>query len=157
MLTYSQECYNKPRQCVQKQRHHFTGKGPYSQDYGLFSSHVQLWELDQKEGKALKNWFLQTVVLDKTFESPLNSKEIKPINLKGSQPWIVIRRTDAETGDTFWSPDMNSWLIGKDLMLGKIESRRRRVLDDKVEDKMAGLHHWCNGDELGQTLRDGEG
>ena len=82
--------------------------------YGLPSGHVQLWELDHTEGRAPKNWRLQTVVLEKTPESLLDSKEIKPINLKRNQPWKLIGRMDAEAeAPVFWSPDANSWPIGK--------------------------------------------
>ena len=84
------ESYDKLRQHVKKQRHHFADKGPYSQGYGLSSSHVQMWELDKKEGRELKNWCFQTVVLEKTLENPLESKEIKPVNLKGNQPWNIL-------------------------------------------------------------------
>ena len=69
-----------------KQRHHFADKGLYSQGYGLSSNYVQLWELDHKEGRALKNWCFWTVVLEKTPESPLDGKEIKPVYLTGNQP-----------------------------------------------------------------------
>ena len=79
-----QESYDKPGQCAEKQRHHFASKGPYSQDYGLSIGHVWLWELDHKESRAPKNWCLPTVVLEKTPESPLDSKEIQPVNLKGN-------------------------------------------------------------------------
>ena len=65
---------------------HFADKGPCSQSYGFFSSHVWMWELDHKEGWALKNWRFWTVVMEKTLESPLDSKEIKPVNPKGNQP-----------------------------------------------------------------------
>ena len=65
---------------------HFADKGPYSQSYGFSSSHVWMWELDHKEGWALKNWRFRTVVMEKTLESPLDSKEIKPVNPKGNQP-----------------------------------------------------------------------
>ena len=85
------ESYDKPGQCVKKQRHHFADKGLYSQSYSFSSSHVQMWELDNKEGRVLKNWYL-TVVLEKTLEGPLDSKEIKPVNLKGNQPWILFGR-----------------------------------------------------------------
>ena len=71
-------------------------KGPYSQSYGFSSSQVWMWELDHKEGRALKNWCFWTVVLEKTLESPLDYKKIKPVDPKGNQPWIFIRRTDAE-------------------------------------------------------------
>ena len=79
-----------------KQRHHFASKGLYSQSYGFFSSHEWMGELDHKEGWVPKNWSFPIVVLEKTLESPLDSKEIKPVNPKGIQPWIFIRRTHAE-------------------------------------------------------------
>ena len=81
---------------LKKQRHYFVNKGPSSQGYDFSSSHVWMWELDHKESWALKNWCFWTVVLEKTLEGPLNSKEIKPVNLKGYQFWIFIRRTGAE-------------------------------------------------------------
>ena len=68
-----QESYDKPRQCAEKQRHYSTDKGPYSQGYGLSSGHVWLWQLDYKEGWMPKNWCLQTVVLEKTLESALDT------------------------------------------------------------------------------------
>ena len=85
-----------------KQRHYFADKGPSSQSYGFSSSHVQMWELDHKEGWMPKNGFFQTVVLEKTLESPLDCKEIKPVNPKGNHPWIFIGRTDALI---LWPPD----------------------------------------------------
>ena len=90
--------YDKPRHLIRKQRHHFSNKGPYSQIYGFSSSHIPMWELDHKEGWAPKNWCFQTVVLRKTPESPLDCKGIKPVNIKGNQPWILIGRTDADSG-----------------------------------------------------------
>ena len=85
------------------------------------------WELDHEEGRTRKNWCLQTVVLEKTPESPLDSKEIKPVNPKGNQPWICTGRTDAEAeAPVFWSSDVNRRLIGKSLMLGNIKGRRKR-------------------------------
>ena len=90
-------------------------KGPSSQSYGFSRSHVWMWELDYEESWALKNWCFWTVVLEKTLESPLDSKEIQPVNPKGNQPWIVIGRTDAETETPIlWPPDVKNWLIGKD-------------------------------------------
>ena len=75
-----------------------------------------MWELDHKEGWALKNWCFWTVVLKKTFQSPLDCKEIKPVNPKGNQSWIFIGRTDTEAVTLIlWPPDAKSWLIGKDL------------------------------------------
>ena len=114
MFVSWQESYDKPRQCVEKQRQYSNKKGPYSQGYGLPSDHVWLWQLDSKEGEAPKNWVLQTVVLEKTPECPLDSKKIKTVNLKGNQPWILVGRTDAKTETpAFWSSDTNSWLTGK--------------------------------------------
>ena len=86
MIASWQERYDKPRQCVGKQRHYSANKGLYGWGYGLPSGHVRLWELARKEGRAPKNWYLRAVVLEKTPESPLASKEIKLVNLKGNQP-----------------------------------------------------------------------
>ena len=73
-------------QHIKKQRHHFDDKGLYSQSYGFSSSHEWIWELDHKESWALKNWCFQIVELEKTLESPLDCKKIKPVNPKGNQP-----------------------------------------------------------------------
>jgi len=84
-------------------------------------------ERDYKEGWVPKNGCFQAVVLEKTFENSLDSKEIKPVNPKGSQPWIFIGRTDAEAeAPVLWPPDAKSCSLEKNLMLGKIEGRRRR-------------------------------
>ena len=88
-------------------------KGLYGQSYDSFSSHVWMWELDHKKDWPPKNWCFQTVVLEKTLENLLDSKEIKPVSPKGNKPWIFIERTDAEA-PILWSPDANSQLIGKD-------------------------------------------
>ena len=126
---------------------------PYSQGYGLPSGHIQLGELDCKEGRAPKNVCLKTMVLEKTPESLFNSKEIKPVNLKRNQPWILIWSLDAEAeAPEFWSHDANCRFIGKVPDAGKDWKQKRAS-----EDKMAGWHHWCNGHELGQTPGDGKG
>ena len=86
-----------------------------------------MWELEYKESWVLKNWCFWTVVLEKTFECPLDCKEIQPVHSKGDQSWVFIGRTDVETETPIlWPPDAKNWLIGKTLMLGKIEGRRRR-------------------------------
>ena len=109
------------------QRHYFANKGPSSQNYGFSRNRVWIWELEYKERCALKNWCFWTVVLEKTFESSLVCKEIQPVHPKGDQCWMFIRRTDAEAETPIlWPPDVKNWLIGKDLILGKIEGRRRR-------------------------------
>ena len=118
---------DKPRQRIEKQRHQLANKGPSSQSYGFFSSRVWMWELDNKEGWALKNLCFWTLVLEKTLESPLDCQEMKPVNPKGNQPWIFIGRTDAEAeAPILWTHYTKNWLIGKDPMLGKNEGRRGR-------------------------------
>ena len=85
------------------------------QSYGFSSSHVWMWELDYKESWALKILCFWTVVLEKTLESPLDSREIKAFNPKENQPWILIEKTDAEAETPIlWPPDAKNWLIGKD-------------------------------------------
>jgi len=109
-----------------KSKHYCTDKGQYSQGYGLPSGHIWLWNLDNEEGRAWKNWCLQTAVLEKTPESLLDIKESKPVNIKGNKPWILVGSIDSEAETpALWSSDSNSWLIRKSLMLGKIEGRRR--------------------------------
>ena len=88
--------YDKPRESVKKQRHHFADKGPSGQSCSFSSGHVWTWELDYKESWVQKNWCFRTVVLEKTLESPLDSKEIQPVHPKGNQSLIFIGRTDAE-------------------------------------------------------------
>ena len=89
-----------------------------SQSYGFSSSHVWIQELDHKDGWALKNWYFWTVVLEKTLESPLESK-IKPVNPKGNQPWIFIGKSGAEFEAPILCPDVKSQLTGKDPDVGK--------------------------------------
>ena len=81
---------------LKKQRHYFSKKGPSGQRCSFSTSHVWMWELDCEEGWALKNWCFWSVVLEKTLESSLDCKEMQPVNPKGNQPWIFIRRTEAE-------------------------------------------------------------
>ena len=133
MIASCQESWDKPRQCVKKQRHHFTDKGAYSQGYGLSSSHGWLWELNHKKGWALKNWCFRTMVLEKTPEIPLVSKETKPVNLKGNQPWIFIGRTDAKAeAPILWPPDSKSQLIGKDPDTGKDWRQEKSMTEDEL-------------------------
>ena len=93
--------------------------------YGFSGSHVWMWKLDHKESWALKNWCFWTMVLEKTHENPLVCKKIHPVHPKGNQSWIFIGRSDTEA-PILWPTDGKSWLIWKDLMLGKIEGERRR-------------------------------
>ena len=145
--------YDKPRQHIKKQRYYFVNKGPSSQGYGFSSSHVWMWDLDHKESWELKNWCFQIVVVEKTLESPLDCKEIKPVNPKENQSWIFIGRTDAAVKALIlWLPDARSWLIRKDPDLVK-DWRQEKGM---TEDEMVGWHHWLNGHEFEQTSGDGE-
>ena len=120
MLPPWKKSYDKPRQHIKKQRHHFTDKGPSSQSYGFSSGHVWMWELHYKEGWALKSWCFWTVVLEETLESSLDCKEIQSVYPNGNQFWIFIGRTDAEAETIIlWSPDEKNRLTGKDPDAGK--------------------------------------
>ena len=135
------------RQCITKQRHHFADSGPYSQSYDFSSSHVEMWELDHKENWAPKNWCFWTVVLEETLESPLDSREIRSVNPKGSKSWIFIGRIDAEAEAPILGHLMRrADLLEKILMLGKIEGRRR-----KGQQRM----RWLDG--ITDSEGDGEG
>ena len=128
---------------IKKQRHYFANKGPSIQSYGSSSSHVWMWELDYKQSLTPKNWCFWTVVLEKTLESPLDCKEIKPVNLKGNQSWILIGRTDAEAeASILWPPDMKNWLLRKDPDAGKDWWQEGK---GTTEDEMVGWHHRLDG------------
>ena len=127
MLTPWKESYDQPRQFIKKQRHYFANKGPSSQGYGFSNGHVWMWELDCEESWVLKIWCFWTVVLEKTLEGPLDSKEIQLVNSKGNQIWIFTGRTDAEAEASVLGHLMQRIdSLEKTLMLGKIEGRRRR-------------------------------
>ena len=127
----------------------------YSQSYGFSNSPIHLWELYHNEGWAAKNRCFWTVVLEKTLGRPLNSKETKPVNPKGNQPWIFIGSTDAEAeAPVLWLPESKkSQLIGKDPDAGKDWGQEEK---GTTEDEMVGWHHWLNGCEFEQTPGDDE-
>ena len=172
MLAPWKKSYVKPRQLIKKQRYHFADKGPCSQSYGFCSSHAWMWELDHKEDWAPKNWFFQIVILEKTLEGPLDCKESQPVNPKGNQPWRVIGRTDAEAEvPILWPPGASSWLIGKDLDVGRDWKQkekglqRRKWLDSftnsmdeslsklqKIEKDKEACHAALHGITKSQTL-----
>ena len=118
----------------------------------FFSSHVQMWKLDHKEGWAPKNWCFWTVVLEKTFENPLDYKEIQPVHPKGDQSWIFIGRTDTEAL-ILQLPDAKSRLIRKDPNAGKDRGQKEKVA---TEGETVGWHHWL-GHQFEQTLGDSKG
>ena len=149
MLTPWKQRYNKPRQCIKKQGHHFTDTGPCSQSYGFSHSQVWMWEFDHKESWALKNWCVWTVVLKNTLENPLDCKEIKPVSPKGNQSWILIGRTDAEAETPIlWPPVAKNWLIGKEPDAGRDWGQEEK---GTTEDEMVGWHHWLDGHEFEQA------
>ena len=118
-------------------------------------NHVWMWELDHKEGWVPKNWCFWTVVLEKTLESPLDCKEIEPVDPKENQSWIFLRRTDAEAETPIlWPPDAKSRLFRKHSSAGKDWRQEEK---GTTEDEMVGWHHWLSGHELEQALGDGEG
>ena len=120
---------------LKNKRHYIANKVLCSQSYGFSSGHVRMWELDNKKAWVPKNWCFWNVVLEKTLEIPLDSREIKSVNPKGNQLWIFIGRTDAEAEvPILWPPDGKSWLMGKDPDTGK--DRRQE------EKEMTGWDVW---------------
>ena len=105
--------------------------------------------VDHKESRALMNWCLWTMVLEKTLESPLGCREFKPVNSKGNQSWIFIGRTGAKAETPIlWPPDAKSWLIWKDPDTGKDWRQEEK---GTAEDEMVGWHHWFNGLSLSKV------
>ena len=124
----------------------FANKCLSSQSYGFSRGHVWMWKLDYKESWVPKNWCFCTVMLEKTFESPLACKEIQPVHLKGNQSWIFIRKTDAEAEiPVLWLPDAKSRLIWKDPDLGKDWRLEEKGM---IKDQMVGGYHQLNGHEF---------
>ena len=124
-------------QIIFLQSYYFANKGPSSQRYSFSSSHLWMWKLDHKESWTLKNWCFWTVVLEKTLESPLNCKEIKPVNPERNQSWLFIW--------WLWLPDAKNWLIRKDPDAGKDWRWEEK---GTTEDEMVGWHHRLNRQSL---------
>ena len=131
----------------------FPDKGLYSQSYGFSNSHVWMWELDHKEGWAKKNLCFWNMALEKILESQLDSKEIRPVNPGGNQPWMFIGRTDAHTeSPILWPPGAKSWFTGKDPDIGK---DWRQIEKGPAKDETVSITD--SMDESEQTLGDSEG
>ena len=146
MLAPWKKSYDQHGQHIKNQRHYFANKGLSSQSNGFSSSHVWMWELDYKESWVLKNWCSWTVLLEKTLETPLDSKGIQLVHPNGNQYWIFIGRTDAEAETPIlWPPDVKNWLIWKDP-----DARKDWRQEEKgtTEDEMVGWHYRLNGHEF---------
>ena len=159
MLDPLKKSYNQPgsigsiccilknsRQHIKKQKHYFIDKSLSGQSYAFSSSHVWVWELNHKESLILKNRCFWTVVLEKTLESPLDCKEIQPVNCKGNQPWIFTGRTDAEAeAPILWPPDLKNRLTGKEPDAGKDWRQEEK---GTTGDKMVRWHYRLHGHEF---------
>ena len=134
---------DQPRQHIKKQRHYYANKGLSSQSYVFSSSLMYRWESwTIKKAESLidqKNWCFWTVVLEKTLESPLDCKKIKPVHPKGNQSWIFIGRIDSEAETpVLWPPDAKNGFIGKDPNAGQ---GWRQEEKGTSENEMVGCHH----------------
>ena len=144
MLIPWKKRYDKPRQNIKKQRHHFADKGLYSQSYGFSSSHVECDSWTIKESECLRIDAFELWCW-RRLESSLDCKEFKPVNPKGNQPWIFTGRADAKAeASVLWPPDVKSWLIGRDPDAGK---DWRQEAKGTTEDEMVRWHHGLNGYE----------
>ena len=150
MLDPWKKNYDKPRQHIKKQRHHFAVKGTQSQSYGFSSIHrgCESWTIKKTESwriDGFKLWYWGRLL------SPVDCQETKLVNTKRNQPWIFTGRTDAEAEALIlWLPDVKSWLIGKGPNARKDWGQKKVV----TENKMVGWHHWLNGHESEQILGD---
>ena len=127
MLAPWEKSYDKPRWCIKKQRHHFANRGSHNQSYGFSSSHVWMWQLDHKEGWVLKNWCFQLVVLERLFRVPRTARRsnqsiLKTISPEYSLEGLMLKLKLQYFGHLIWRTNS----LEKTLLLGKIESRRRR-------------------------------
>ena len=135
--------YDQPRQHIKKQRHYFANKGLSIQEYSFSSGHIWMWVLVHKESSALMNCCFWTMVLEKTLESPSECTKVKPVNPKGNQSWIFIRRTDAEAEALIGHLMQRTDSLEKTLLLAKIEGKRR-----KKQERMRWLDGITNSVDL---------
>ena len=138
---------------LKSRRHHFANRSLYSQTYGFPSSHVQMWELDNKEGCTLKNWCFRILMLEKTLESPLDCKiksvNLKEMNLEYSLEGLMLKLKLYCFGHLRWGAQ----LIGKDPDARKYWGQEKGA----AEGEMVGWPHWLNGHEFEQTPGNSEG
>ena len=162
MLAPWKKSYDQPRQRITKQRCYFSNKGPLVKAtvYPLVMYGCESWTIKEAEHLRIhafelpKNWCFWTVVLEKTLKSPLDCKEIKPVNPKASQSWIFTGRTNAEVeAPIFWPPEAKDWLTGKDRDAGKDWGQEKGM----TENEMVGWHHQLDGHEFEQTSGVGDG
>ena len=153
MLAAWKKSYDKPRQHIKNQRHYFAYKGTSSQSYGFSSSHVWMWQLHHKESWALKNWCFWSVVLQKTLESHLDSKEDKPVNPKRNQSWIELEGLMLKLKPQYFGQLMQRFNSLEKTDAGK-DWRQQKGM---TEDKIVVWHHWLNKHEFEQIPGDGEG
>ena len=143
MLAPWKQSYNQTRQHIKKQKYqYFVDKGLCSQSYGFATTHVWMWELDNKEGGTPKNWYIQIVML-KTLEIPLDSNEIKQLSPKGNQLWMFTERLKLKLqsiGHLMWKADS----------LEKTDAGKHLVQEEKgtTEDEMVEWYHQFNGHEF---------
>ena len=158
MLACWKETYDKPRQSIKKQKHHFANKNPYSQSYGFL---VVMYRCENWTMKKAEHWRIDAFNLwcqRRPLRVPWTARRsnqsiLKKIKKKENQPWIFIGRTDAKD-PMLWPPDAKSQLIGKDPDAGKDWGQREKAA---TEDEMVGWHHWLNGHEFEQTRGDSVG
>ena len=156
MLAPWKKSYDQPRQCVFKSRDITSPTKVCLVKAMVFP--VVMFTCDSWAIKKAKRWRTEDFKLWfwRKLLSPLDSKEIKPVNPKGNQPWIFIGRTDAEAeAPVLWPPDAKHWLIGKDPDVGKDWRQEKKGM--MTGDEMVGWHHWFNGHEFEKTLGNDEG
>ena len=152
MLAPWEKSYDKPRQHIKKQRPYFANKGVSSQGYGFSSGHVWVWELDHKEGWALKNWCFCTVVLEKTLESSWTARRSNQSILKEISPEYSLEGLMLKLKLQY-----SGHLMGRSNSLEKTGKDWRQEEKGTTEDEMVGWHHWLNGHESEQAPGVGEG
>ena len=150
-----EKVYDQPRQRIQKQKHYFANKGPFSQGFGFSSSHVWMWGWTIKKAEHQRVDAFELWCWRRLLRVSWTARDIKPVHPKGNQSWIFIGRTDAEAETPIlWPPDAKTWLIGKDPDAGKDWGQEEKGM---TEDEMVGWHHRHNGHGFGWTPGVGDG